>query len=424
MTQETLVLDGRLKGYPLAAAPCDPEQIATLGWNLYQDDLPYPIAVLDEQALSHNLQWMQAFAQARDIVIAPHGKTTLSPQIFRRQLDAGAWGLTFATVWQAGVGVRAGAQRVMIANQVVADADLDGVVALLNTNPGLRLWFLVDSAEQVARIEDWARRRQHRTPLDCLLEIGIAGQRTGCRTAEQAMTLARRIHASLALRLGGIECYEGGLAHGDAQADQKAVTAFLDGVREITQDCDRVGLFQDETIILTAGGSAVFDVVAPALRASVSRPLLGVLRSGCYIAHDHDFYAGFMRNIQSRSGLDDGLRPALTVWALVQSVPEPGLALLSVGKRDVSFDLSLPQPVGLAPHGALANQPVPTGWSITGLNDHHAYLRFDPSGAVIPAVGDRVILGISHPCTTFDKWAWMPLADARGHVVGAITTAF
>ncbi|MGB6008273.1 amino acid deaminase [Castellaniella sp.] len=423
MTQDTLLLDERCKGYPLAAAPCPPGRIGSRGWNLYRDDLSYPIAVLDADALEHNLRWMQAFAESRGIVIAPHGKTTMSPQIFRRQLDAGAWGLTFATVWQAGVGVRAGARNIIIANQVLCTADLDGIVALLDAYAGLRIWFLVDSVAQVERVEAWSRRRDRQAPLDCLLEVGVAGQRTGCRTADQALTLARRIHDSGALRLGGIECYEGGLAKCDLHGDQAAVSAFLDAVRGITQECDRAGLFQDDAIILSAGGSAVFDVVAPALRAEVSRPLRGVLRSGCYIAHDHGHYAGFLRNIEARAGLDDSLRPALSVWAMVQSVPEPGLALLGCGKRDVSFDLSLPQPVRLAPCGASADQPVPEGWAVTALNDHHAYLHFDPAGPA-PSVGDRVALGISHPCTTFDKWSWMPLIDARGGVIDAVTIEF
>lgn len=417
-------LDARRKGYPPAAAPCAPGRIGERGWNLYRDDLSYPVAVLDAGALEHNLRWMQAFAEARGVVLAPHGKTTMSPEIFRRQLRAGAWGLTFATVCQAGVGVRAGARRIVIANQVVADADLDGLAALLAAHDGLRIWFLVDSEAQAGVIEDWARRRGRAAPLDCLLEIGVPGQRTGCRTAGQALALARRIRASGALRLGGIECYEGGLARGDLRRDEADVAAFLERVGAIARDCDREGLFEDAEILLSAGGSAVFDVVAPALRAGLSRPVRGVLRSGCYIAHDHDFYAGMLRNVEARLGLETGgsLRPALSVWTMVQSVPEPGLALLGCGKRDISHDLSLPQPVGHAPRGALERRPAPPSWKLTALNDHHAYLRFDPGQA--PAVGDRVILGISHPCTTFDKWTWMPLADDRGGVVGAVTIHF
>ncbi|CAM5205355.1 D-serine dehydratase OS=Castellaniella defragrans OX=75697 GN=HNR28_002160 PE=3 SV=1 [Castellaniella defragrans] len=417
------ILDHHLKGFPPAALPCTPDTIEARGWNLFHGDLPLPLAVLDEAALEHNIRWMQAFAADRGVDIAPHGKTTLSPQIFRRQLEAGAWGLTFATVFQVGVGVRAGARRILIANQVVADADFDGIVSLLDAYPGLRLWFLVDSEAQVALIEDWAQRRGSPQPLDCLMEIGVPGQRTGCRTIEQALAVARRIHGSAALRLGGIECYEGGLARCDPTGDQAAVAEFLDRVREVARQCDALALFEDDTVLLSAGGSAVFDVVAPALRLTLSRPVRGVLRSGCYITHDHGFYAGMLRNIEARAGLDESLRAALSVWAMVQSVPEPGLALLTCGKRDISFDLALPQPVRYAPREARAAQPVPESWKITALNDQHAYLRFDPAD-LGPEVGDRVILGISHPCTTFDKWRWMPVVDSGGRIVSAVTMEF
>lgn len=420
---DSVVLDARYKGFPPAAAACPLDRIADLHWNLLKGDLPFPLAVLDQSALEHNIRWMQAFAAERGIDIAPHGKTTMSPQIFRRQLDAGAWGLTFATVFQVRAGVDAGARRILIANQVVADADFDGIVALLGLHHDLRIWFLVDSQAQVRLVEEWARRRGRSEPLDCLLEIGVPGQRTGCRTATQAVELARLIAASPALRLGGIECYEGGLVRGDKAGDRDAVDDFLSRVREITSECDRRDLFQDESIILSAGGSAVFDVVAPALRLTLSRPVRGVLRSGCYVTQDDGHYAELLHNIESRTGLSNSLRPALSVWTLVQSVPEPGLALLTAGKRDISFDLSLPQPIHYAPRAADATQPVPEGWEITQLNDQHAYLRFDPTG-VVPEVGDRVVLGISHPCTTFDKWTWMPLVDDRGTVLGAVTTCF
>jgi D-serine dehydratase len=39
-------------------------------------------------------------------------------------------------------------------------------------------------------------------------------------------------------------------------------------------------------------------------------------------------------------------------------------------------------------------------------------------------VGDRVCLGLSHPCTTFDKWRWMPIVDEELNVVDAIVTWF
>ena len=121
------------------------------------------------------------------------------------------------------------------------------------------------------------------------------------------------------------------------------------------------------------------------------------------------------------------LQPALEVWTHVLSCPEPGLALLNAGRRDLSFDQGWPVPVWhLAQGDAARRGAAPAGWHVSGLNDQHAYLRWDadgPGGAG-PAVGDRVALGPSHPCTTFDKWAWMVVVDEDDRVVDAITTHF
>lgn len=418
------ILDAHQKSFPLAAAPVAADQLAARGWHLLADDLPYPLAVLRRPALEHNLRWMQDFARRKGVELAPHGKTTMAPELFARQLAAGAWGLTFATVYQASVGIEAGARRIVIANQVVCDADLDGLDLLLARDAGLRVWFLVDSLAQLALIEDWAKRRGSPRRFDVLLEMGIPGQRTGCRTLDEALALAEALAHSPATRLGGIECYEGGVAQCDSEHDAREVTALVRRVLEAAQACDARRLFAEGEILLTAGGSAVFDLVVPLLRAQgLSRPVRGVLRSGCYVTHDHLNYARFLKNVERREGLDASLRPALEVWAMVQSVPEPGLALLTCGRRDVSYDLEMPVPIAHAPRGARQAQAAPAGWKVSALNDQHAYLRFDPAGPA-PRVGDRVGLGISHPCTTFDKWRWLPLVEDDGAITGAVHTRF
>ncbi|MEO5795216.1 MAG: amino acid deaminase [Rhodoferax sp.] len=418
-----LTLDLHYKSFP-SVAPVLATDLAGLGWNLLSNDLAFPLAVLNRSALAHNIAWMQAYTERKGVVLAPHGKTTMSPELFAQQLAAGAWGLSFATVYQARVGVAAGAHRVIICNQVVCDADFDALAALLAQQPGLKVWFLVDSLAQLALIEDWAHQRQATVPFDVLLEMGIYGQRTGCRTADQAMALARALAASPAVRLGGIECYEGGVVRCDSAHDAQEVTALLRRVTEVVRAVDAEGLWQGEELLVTAGGSAVFDLVLPLLRTQgLSRPFTGVLRSGCYITHDHGNYARYLKQLEQREGLSSSLRAALSVWTLVQSVPEPGLALLTCGRRDISYDLEMPLPQMYAARCATQTIATPGDWKISALNDQHAYLRFDPDG-VVPQVGDRVVLGISHPCTTFDKWRWMAVVEDDGRVTGAIHTEF
>jgi D-serine dehydratase len=417
-------LDHSYKSYPFNATPCRASELAGKGWNLLADDLPFPLAVIHRSALAHNVAWMQDYAKRKGVALAPHGKTTMSPQLFQMQLAGGAWGMSFATLYQVAVGVEAGARRIIIANQVVCDADFDALATLLTRHPDLRVWFLVHPVAQLALIEDWARRRAATTPFDVLLEMGILGQRTGCRTREEALHLAQKIAASRAVRLSGVECYEGGVATCDSVHDTREVTALVHRVTEVVKACHQQNLFEGDELLITAGGSAVFDLVIPLLRLQdMQRPMLGVLRSGCYITHDHGNYARFLRLVEQREGLDASLRPALEVWAMVQSVPEPGLALLTCGRRDVSYDLEMPLPQRHAVRGSMQAHAVPADWKISALNDQHAYLRFDPAG-LIPQLGDRVGLGISHPCTTFDKWRWMPLVEDDGAITGAVATRF
>ena len=351
----------------------------------------------------------------------------MSPELFQMQLEAGAWGLTFATIFQLGIGVAAGVRRAIIANQVLSPADLAGLRHLLQAHPGLQVWFLVDSLAQLRLIAQWFADQPPGQPFDVLLEIGVAGKRTGCRTQAEALALAQAISASPALRLWGVECYEGNAAQCDNDHDVAAVSDLVRRVLEIARVCDAQGLFAGDDILLTAGGSVVFDLVLPLLRTGgLSKPVQGVLRSGCYITHDHGHYRRYLQLVEQRAGLQDSLLPALEVWTLVQSVPEPGLAFLSCGRRDISSDIELPLPQRLARAGVRRMEDVlatPPDWRITALNDQHAYLAFDPCG-LVPCVGGRVVLGLSHPCTTFDKWRWMVAEEEDGWVTGAIQTCF
>jgi D-serine dehydratase len=416
------LLDNRHKGYPHEAPAMRRSQIGEQGWSVPAGDLPLPLAVIKRSKLQHNLGWMQRFCEERGIGLAPHGKTTMSPQLFRAQLDAGAWGLTVATVHQLRIAVEAGARRVLIANQVLAAADLRAIDALKARHPGLRVLFLMDSAAQLEAIEAVGAA----APFEVLLEIGIPGGRTGCRTAEEATALARRAHASTAVSLAGIECYEGLNATGDDAKDRAFTDALMQRVTDIATLADRDNLFEADEVIVSAGGSAIFDLVVPGLKPVLTRQVSGLLRSGCYVTHDQGNYRRLVSVVNQRIGCADaaGLQAAMEVWATVQSMPEPGLAILAVGKRDISYDLGWPLPLAVVPRGATTPRPAPADWGITGLNDQHGYLRSPSQGLGDLKVGDRVILGLSHPCTTFDKWRWMPIVDDDYRVVDALVTHF
>ena len=426
MNTQDVVFGIHLKGFPAGAAPLTREQIPAQGWQLLRGDLALPLAVLKQSALQHNLRWMRDFCAQRGLHLAPHGKTSMSPELWQMQLGAGAWGISFATVFQAAVGARHGVPVLLIANQVVQRAELDALALLHTERPALRSMFLVDSVGQVDTIEAWAADRSFTGRFEVLLELGIAGQRTGTRTAEEARQTAARIAASARLQLVGIECYEGTRAHGDHAKDRATVQGLMDRVDAIAREAIAEGWFAHDEIILTAGGSAIFDLVAERLRPEIGRPVRGVLRSGCYLTHDHQAYTRYLCCVAERLSLRETLKPALEVLACVQSVPEAGLALLSMGKRDVAYDLDLPLPVWRSDGQGGPPQSVPGHWRIDALNDQHAYLRFDPAAPENqwPQLGETVVSGISHPCTVFDKWRWLPVVDDGYRVVDAVTTWF
>jgi D-serine dehydratase len=422
-------LDAATKGYPLSSLALPISAIGAQRWSLLAGDLPLPLAVIRDSALAHNHAWMRDFTESTGVLLAPHGKTTMAPQIFAQQLAAGAWGITVANVQQLGICVRFGVRRVIMANQLLGAAEVGAVIRLQEAHPDLEFHFLIDSLAQLASVENLAGDQPTSHKLTALVELGVPGGRTGARTFDEALAVARAVAASSIVALSGLECYEGLQVTGDSGRDEIVVAGLMQRVHDVALACDREGLFAGPTIILTAGGSAAFDIVARDLPMQLSKPVVTILRSGCYVTHDSGFYNRMLEGVKARSGAAwqarPGLQPALEVWSRVQSCPEPGLALLTMGKRDASFDLEMPiASKRYRPGTDTAPQPVPASWKIANMNDQHAYLRFPVDGDAAPQVGDLVGCGISHPCTTFDKWRALFTVDDEYRVTGAIRTFF
>jgi D-serine dehydratase len=428
---DATILDGSVKGIPGGAAGFPLRDIGGKGWNLLREDLPLPVAVLRRSALQHNGMWMREFLALSGAVIAPHGKTTMSPQLFRQQIADGAWAMTVATVQQLRVCRESGIARIVMANQLIGRTAMSYVLDEIKRDRDFDFYCLVDSVANVAQLAAAARKAAPGRPLQVLLEGGMAGGRTGCRDLAAALDVARAVKAAgphLALR--GVEGFEG-LIHSDSPKDDAAAVArFLDFLGEIAVACEKDDLFAADTLILSAGGSAFYDIVVERFRrAGVKRDFLLVIRSGCYLTHDSKMYREAFDHIRERrpdiDRLGGGLEPAFEVWAYVQSRPERRKAILTMGKRDVSYDVDLPVPLKWfrpGAGGANAMRGVPEGHVVTGLNDQHCHMTVPEDSPL--AVGDMVGFGISHPCTTFDKWQVVPLVDDDYTVVSAIRTFF
>ncbi len=441
-------LDDTLKGLPPGARGLKLRDVGKQAWNVLAQDLPLPLALLRKSALDHNDRWMREYLGTWQASLAPHGKTTMCPQLFAQQLAGGAWGITLATLQQVLVARRFGVPRIVLANQLVGPAAVQAIGRMQLEDPDFDFYCLVDSAAGVrdlaAGVERWkqlppaAHTDPHPGPLptgergndrlQVLLEIGAKGGRTGCRTVAEALELSEQIAATPGLALRGVEGFEGLLAADTPAAMLDAVRAFLDRMVEVASECDRRGFFAPGEVLLSAGGSNYYDLCVERLSlAKLSRPTRIVVRSGCYLTQDSQLYRQAHERLHERSPrareLGPGLQNALEVWSYVQSRPEPTRAVLAFGRRDAGFDCGLPQPlVWHRPDRPGLPQPLPAGHVLAGLNDQHALLDLPADSPL--AVGDMVACGISHPCTTFDKWQFLPVVDDEYRVVGGVRTFF
>lgn len=423
------LLQPGVKGLPITE-PLRQGAIGVQGWNVLHGDTSFPVAILKASALRHNLNWMRRFCEQYGAILAPHGKTTMSPQLFGAQLANGAWGMTLASATQVQVAHRFGVRRVLLANQLVGRADIAAVLQLMHDDPDFEFYALADSLDGVARLAQAVAAHPLVRPLPLLVEMGISGKRAGCRTPEQALSVARAIAAAPGLQLAGIEGYEGLLTSHDTAADVEAVKVFVAQLVALVREADAEALFGGAQIVLSAGGSAYFDLVARGFRGvrDLSRPVQAILRSGCYLTSDHGSYHRLIGELNERESTPpaDALRPALEVWSVVQSRPEATLAILTMGKRDASYDIDLPLPLYTHRPGPGMPSALPPGCGIVKMNDQHAYLQLPPGDAICDAlaVGDLVGCGISHPCTTFDKWPLLLTVDDEYGVRNAVNTFF
>lgn len=417
---EEQTLQPGVKGLPIVE-PLRQHMIGAQHWNVLAADTSLPVAVLKASALQHNLDWMRSFCARHGVLLAPHGKTTMSPQLFAAQIENGAWGITLATIPQVQIALRYGVRRVILANELVAPADIRAVLHLMQEDAGFEFYALVDSLQGVERLSQAVQAFGLQRPLPLLVELGMRGKRAGCREPKEVMAVARAVAAAPGLQLAGIEGYEG------LASDVDTVNVFLGRMAELLQAAAEEDLFAGEQVIISAGGSSYFDLVARGFKglAVAGKTLLPILRSGCYLTNDHGHYFNQIAELEVREGgkAGAGLRPALEVWATVLSRPEPNLAILSMGKRDAGFDLGLPMAIAAHRPGG-ASLLLPQGAVIDKMNDQHAYLRWPEGVQAGLQVGDLVGCGISHPCTTFDKWPLLLLVDDRYNVLQAVNTFF
>lgn len=420
------VLDGFDRGLPPEAVGLRASALGAQQWHLHRD-LTTPIAALRDDHLAHNAEVMRAWCAAHDVELWPHAKTTMSPQLIARQAGAAAHGFTAATFTQARLLIEWGVTAVLIANQVVDPRAAAWLAVRLDDgnrtgsgnddgDDGLTLLQYVDSSTGIDVLQ--AAARDAGAMFDVLIELGAEHVRTGARTVDEALRLADELADTPNLRLVGVAGYEGSFGADRSDAALARVDGYLAELAGLLDALAGHGGLGTERPVFSAGGSMYFDRVEQASR-TLGMPHRVVVRSGCYLLHDTGMF-------EQATPLPDGpatpgLRPALSVWGTVHSRPEATRAYLDIGRRDAGFDQGLPRPQRRRARDGAAVEPF-TDATVVQLNDQHLHLELPADSPV--AVGDRIEFGISHPCTTMDKWRVIPVVDADGAVVDAVTTRF
>ncbi|MGW5095048.1 amino acid deaminase [Streptomyces nodosus] len=410
----------RFKGLPPDAGDLTLAELAAERRNLFTGGFTTPVLVLSAERLQHNLDLMETYTGRHGLAFAPHGKTSMAPQLFRRQIDHGAWGITLAVPHQVWVARHFGIERVFLANELVDPAALRRIAADLAADPEFRFVCYVDSVRGV-ELMDAALREAAPTggarPLDVVVELAAGeGARTGARTEQECAAVADAVAATRTLRLVGVAGYEGEVP----QADPDRVRAWLRRLTGLAVEFDKAGRFDGlDEIVVSAGGSAWFDAVAEVFAElpTFSAPVLKLLRSGAYVSHDDGHYRS--RTPFARVPEEGALEPAFRLWTQVVSRPSAEQAFVNAGKRDAAYDLDLP--FAQVVRRDCVERPA-TGVSVTKLSDQHAWLRTAPEADV--EVGDWLGMGLSHPCTVFDKWQLIPVVEADGTVVDCVRTFF
>ncbi|NYI67306.1 alanine racemase [Spelaeicoccus albus] len=408
------VLAADEKSIPVAADGVSVRDFLASGPHL--SDFSTPLLTLDRQTLTDNTEHLARWCAAAGVELEPHGKTTMAPALWAEQADAGARGITLANFPQLRVGREFGFRRLQLANELTDPHAIEWVVAARTVDPEFEFACWVDSDQGVNLLQAALDRLDTDQTIDLIIDFGRTGGRSGARTPDEALAVARAVRAAPSLRLVGIGGYEGALAHHADDAGLSAVTDYLRVMRGVHEQIESEDLYAEGAErILTAGGSAFFDLVVAELGPCI-KPATGsdpgtavVLRSGAYIVHDDGFYRGIS---PFSRGVDNPFRSAMHAWVRVVSQPEEGLALLDAGKRDVPYDEGLPEPHAIAsglgrPATALHDT------SISAVNDQHAFFRFDPATTNV-RVGDVVKLGLSHPCTAMQTWRYIPVLDGSG----------
>jgi len=425
---DVFMLRDGLRGVPPGRSAVRSDQVVQLDWHPFDGEMSLPLLSLDLDAYSRNRSAMMTICEHLGIEIAPHAKTPMSPALAADLVDHGAWAISVADIRQAGIMLDSGLSRIVIANEIGGRNAIKRLAHLLARYPDAEVHLFVDSAAFIDELASVWLQDANLPPLGLLLEVGCG--RGGAQTLAQVDDIIRAVGrcGDERLKFSGVATYEGTANNPDEGQLKNNLDDLFQRV-EAAIKAVRRAVSPDKRLILTAGGSSLFDHVIvrclPIIEAD--RHCALVLRCGALFFCDHGPISARLQAMAKRGLLGEGLtrviaygfKPALRVWAEVLSVHN-AVAICGLGVRDAAHDQGLPIPLRVWTDGEV-RADFPKQASLPKLNDQHAFV---PCADIALRVGDVIELGICHPCTTLDKHSVIYGLDSKARVATVFQTFF
>ncbi len=328
--------------------------------------------IVDLTLMEENIAKLMTRLQATKVHVRPHLKTVKSPELARKLLEAGAVGGCVAKVSEAEVMIDAGIEDLLITTEIVGKVKLARLIALVRQHAKIKT--VVDSSEGAEALN--RAMQDAGLTVDVLLDLNVGQNRCGVTHGEEALALAYRIGSLPALRLIGVQGYEGHLQHVHDTSEriercQKAMQLLTTTAAQLRE--------QGHTIdIVTTGGTGTAEICAAYAGVTEVQP-------GSFIFMDTDYRNALSANPTYAN--------ALTILSTVISRPTASRAVVDAGLKSLSTDSGMPEVQGVS-----GIQYRPGG-------DEHGILTpaQESSLTQVPfAIGDRVALIPSHIDTTIN----------------------
>jgi D-serine deaminase-like pyridoxal phosphate-dependent protein len=330
------------------------------------DALDTPALLVDLDRLEANIAHIAETCRAAGVAWRPHIKGQKAPALAALEQAAGARGITCAKLGEAEAMADAGLRDILIANQVVGPLKLARLAALARR---CALIVAVDDPGNIAAMGEAAAAAGSR--LGVIAEVNIGMNRAGVEPGAPVLALAEAAARQPALTFRGVMGWEShAVAIADPAEKERTVAAALAVLVECAALCRRAGHHQ--ATIVSCGGTGTFPYCA-------RQPGVTEVQVG----------GGVFSDVHYRQDYHYDRPQALTLLATVTSRPTPTRLVLDAGRKALSCDTAMPEPLGL---------PQPMARPLRLSAEHGTIELAAPSAT--PRVGDRVELLVGYGDTT------------------------